>query len=208
MTSLVLKDILNLQSYLRTIFVFVIFYTVLSFTMADVSLVAGMLIILFAMIPISSFSYDQQAKWDVFSQTLPVTRKQIVQGKYIVALLFIVLGFVLSFVITVIATVLKGETLDLMELLIGNGMIALTGLILLAIMIPLIYKFGVEKSRMMLMTIALVPTLGVMLLANLGFTIPSDFNWELVGYIIPAVAAIGFVISFMISTRIYSAKDF
>ncbi len=208
MTSLVLKDLLNLQSYLRTIFVFVIFYTVLSFTMADVSLVAGMLIILFAMIPISSFSYDQQAKWDVFSQTLPVTRKQIVQGKYIVALLFIVLGFVLSFVITVIATVLKGETLDLMELLIGNGMIALTGLILLAIMIPLIYKFGVEKSRMMLMTIALVPTLGVMLLANLGFTIPSDFNWELVGYIIPAVAAIGFVISFMISTRIYSAKDF
>ena len=181
---------------------------VLSFKMADVSLVAGMLIILFAMIPISSFSYDQQAKWDVFSQTLPVTRKQIVQGKYIVALLFIVLGFVLSFVITVIATVLKGETLDLMELLIGNGMIALTGLILLAIMIPLIYKFGVEKSRMMLMTIALVPTLGVMLLSNLGFTIPSDFNWELVGYIIPAVAAIGFVISFMISTRIYSAKDF
>lgn len=208
MTSLVLKDLLNLQSYLRTIFVFVIFYTVLSFTMADVSLVAGMLIILFAMIPISSFSYDQQAKWDVFSQTLPVTRKQIVQGKYIVALLFIVLGFVLSFVITVIATVLKNETLDLMELLIGNGMIALTGLILLAIMIPLIYKFGVEKSRMMLMTIALVPTLGVMLLANLGFTIPSDFNWALVGYIIPAVAVIGFVISFMISTRIYSAKDF
>ena len=208
MTSLVLKDLLNLQSYLKTIIVFVVFYTVLSFTMTDVSLVAGMLIILFTMIPISSFSYDQQAKWDVFSQTLPVTRKQIVQGKYIVALLFIVLGFVLSFVITVIATVLKDETLDLMELLIGNGMIALTGLILLAIMIPLIYKFGVEKSRMMLMTIALVPTLGVMLLANLGFTIPSDFNWELVGYIVPAVAAISFVLSFMISIRIYSAKDF
>ena len=208
MISLVLKDLLNLQSYLKTIVVFVAFYTVLSFTMADVSFVAGMLIILFAMIPISSFSYDQQAKWDVFGQTLPVTRKQIVLGKYIVALIFIVLGFALSFVITFIATFFKNDTIDLMELFIGNGMIALTGLILLAIMLPLIYKFGVEKSRIMLMTIALVPTFGVIILANLGFTIPSDFNWQLVGYSVPALAVIGFVLSFTISTKIYCAKDF
>ncbi|WP_341320411.1 ABC-2 transporter permease [Solibacillus sp. FSL H8-0523] len=208
MISLVLKDLLNLQSYLKTIVVFVAFYTVLSFTMADVSFVAGMLIILFAMIPISSFSYDQQAKWDVFGQTLPVTRKQIVLGKYIVALIFIVLGFALSFVITFIATFFKNDTIDLMELFIGNGMIALTGLILLAIMLPLIYKFGVEKSRIMLMTIALVPTFGVIILANLGFTIPRDFNWQLVGYSVPALAAIGFVLSFTISTKIYCAKDF
>lgn len=208
MISLVLKDLLNLQSYLKTIVVFVAFYAVLSFNMTDVSFAAGMLIVLFAMIPIASFSYDQQAKWDVFSQTLPVTRKQIVLGKYIVALFCIVLGFVLSFLITVLVTVLKDETLDLMELLIGNGMIALTGLTLLALIIPLIYKFGVEKSRIMLMTIALVPTLGVMLMANVGFTIPSDFNWALVGYSVPAVAAFGFVISFIISNKIYSAKDF
>ena len=208
MISLVLKDLLNLQSYLKTIVVFVAFYTVLSFTMADVSFVAGMLIILFAMIPISSFSYDHQAKWDVFGQTLPVTRKQIVLGKYIVALIFIVLGFALSFVITFIATFFKNDTIDLMELFIGNGMIALTGLILLAIMLPLIYKFGVEKSRIMLMTIALVPTFGVIILANLGFTIPRDFNWQLVGYSVPALAAIGFVLSFTISTKIYCAKDF
>lgn len=208
MTSLVLKDLLNLQSYLKTIVVFVAFYAVLSYTMTDVSFAAGMLIVLFAMIPITSFSYDKQAKWDVFSQTLPVTRKQIVLGKYIVALLFIVLGFVLSFVITVFTTTLKNDPFNLMELLIGNGMIALVGLTLLSIMIPLIYKFGVEKSRIMLMTIALVPTLGVMLLANLGFTIPSDFNWALVGYSVPAVAVIGFVISFIISHKIYRAKDF
>lgn len=208
MMSLVLKDLLNLQGYLKTIFVFVVFYSMLSFTMDDVSFVAGMLIVLFAMIPIASFTYDKQAKWDVFGQTLPVTRKQMVQSKYVVALLFIVIGIVLSCIITGTATFIKESSVEVVELIAANSMVASVGIILLAIMLPLIYKFGVEKSRIMLLAISSIPIIALLLLSKLGFTVPSNIDWQKVAYTIPVVALILFGISFFISNEIYARKDF
>lgn len=208
MMSLVLKDLLNLQGYLKTIFVFVVFYSMLSFTMDDVSFVAGMLIVLFAMIPIASFTYDKQAKWDVFGQTLPVTRKQMVQSKYVVALLFIVIGLVLSFIITGTATFIKESSVEVVELIATNSLVASVGIILLAIMLPLIYKFGVEKSRIMLLAISSIPIIALLLLSKLGFTVPSNIDWQKVAYTIPVVALILFGISFFISNKIYARKDF
>lgn len=206
--SLVLKDLLNLQGYLKTIFVFVVFYSMLSFTMDEVSFVAGMLIVLFAMIPIASFTYDKQAKWDVFGQTLPVTRKQMVQSKYVIALIFIVIGLVLSFIITAIATFIKESSVEVVELIAANSMVASVGIILLAIMLPLIYKFGVEKSRIMLMAISSIPIIALLLLSKLGFTVPSNIDWQKVASIIPVVALLLFGISFFISNKIYARKDF
>ncbi|HEY4624167.1 MAG TPA: ABC-2 transporter permease, partial [Solibacillus sp.] len=208
MMSLVLKDLLNLQSYLKTIIVFVVFYSMLSFTMDEVSFVAGMLIVLFAMIPIASFTYDKQAKWDVFGQTLPVTRKQMVQSKYVIALIFIVIGLVLSFIITAIATFIKESSVEVVELIAANSMVASVGIILLAIMLPLIYKFGVEKSRIMLMAISSIPIIALLLLSKLGFTVPSNIDWQKVASIIPVVALLLFGISFFISNKIYARKDF
>lgn len=208
MMSLVLKDLLNLQSYLKTIIVFVVFYSMLSFTMDEVSFVAGMLIVLFAMIPIASFTYDKQAKWDVFGQTLPVTRKQMVQSKYVIALIFIVIGLVLSFIITAIATFIKESSVEVVELIAANSMVASVGIILLAIMLPLIYKFGVEKSRIMLMAISSIPIIALLLLSKLGFTVPSNIDWQTVASIIPVVALLLFGISFFISNKIYARKDF
>ncbi|MCH7321979.1 ABC-2 transporter permease [Solibacillus sp. MA9] len=208
MMSLVLKDLLNLQSYLKTIIVFVVFYSILSFSMDDVSFVAGMLIILFAMIPISSFTYDQQAKWDVFGHTLPVTRKQMVQSKYVVALLFIVMGLVISLIITVTVTFIKESSVEVVGLFASNSMVASVGLILLAVMLPLIYKFGVEKSRIMLLAISSMPIIALLLLSNLGVTIPSNIDWQKVTYIVPVIALIIFTISYYISHNIYDKKDF
>lgn len=208
MMSLVLKDLLNLQSYLKTIIVFVVFYSMLSFTMDEVSFVAGMLIVLFAMIPIASFTYDKQAKWDVFGQTLPVTRKQMVQSKYVIALIFIVIGLVLSFIITGIATFIKESSVEVVELIAANSMVASVGIILLAIMLPLIYKFGVEKSRIMLLAISSIPIIALLLLSKLGFTVPSNIDWQTVASIIPVVALLLFGISFFISNKIYARKDF
>ncbi|MEK4699564.1 ABC-2 transporter permease [Solibacillus sp. FSL R7-0668] len=208
MMSLVLKDLLNLQSYLKTIIVFVVFYSMLSFTMDEVSFVAGMLIVLFAMIPIASFTYDKQAKWDVFGQTLPVTRKQMVQSKYVIALIFIVIGLVLSFIITAIATFIKESSVEVVELIAANSMVASVGIILLAIMLPLIYKFGVEKSRIMLLAISSIPIIALLLLSKLGFTVPSNIDWQTVASIIPVVALLLFGISFFISNKIYARKDF
>ena len=80
MKSLLLKDLLNLRGYVKIITFFVVFYGLITFTMDDLNFLSGMVIILFMMIPISSFNYDQHSKWDVFSQALPVSRKEIVQS--------------------------------------------------------------------------------------------------------------------------------
>lgn len=78
MKSLLLKDLMAFQSYVKTLVLFVLFFTIITFSMDDASFLSGMIILWMAMLPISSFSYDQHAKWDLFAQTLPITRKQIV----------------------------------------------------------------------------------------------------------------------------------
>lgn len=207
MISLLKKDLLNLQSYLKTIFVFIAFFSIVSFSMDDVGFLSGMLIMVFTMIPIASFTYDKQSKWDIFAQTLPVTRQEMVLSKYLLAILFIVIGFVISFTMTAIISLMKESMIEVEMLILSNGLISAIAMILLSIMLPLVYKFGVEKSRIILITICLIPTVLVMLLSNLGIRLPSNFNWELLSYSAPLIALALMVISSIISYKIFCRED-
>ena len=59
------------------------------------------------MMSIYSFSYDSLAKWDRFGLSLPVTRKEVVASKYILSLLFCLIGTALSFLLSSIVLYFK-----------------------------------------------------------------------------------------------------
>ena len=123
MKSLLLKDLLNLRGYVKIITFFVVFYGLITFTMDDLNFLSGMVIILFMMIPISSFNYDQHSKWDVFSQALPVSRKEIVQSKYVLGCLFLIIGFTVSFLMSAIVSIIKYSSVEWKDMFVTNAMI-------------------------------------------------------------------------------------
>lgn len=210
MNSLLLKDILSLRGYLKTLVIIIGFFTIMSFSYEDPSFLSGMIILLMSMLPVTTFSYDQLAKWDVFSQTLPVSRKQVVMSKYMLGIIAIFTGLVLSILLNVFVTQAKSLELDILYLFQANLMIALVALLFLSILIPLIYNFGVEKSRMLIILVLAIPSLIVIGLSKFGVALPD------IDKITPAMLlGVGFLcviiamlISYFISVRIYTKKEF
>lgn len=208
MKSLILKDLLAFQSYVKTLVLFVLFFTIISFSMDDASFLSGMIIIWIAMLPISSFSYDQHAKWDLFAQTLPVTRKQIVQAKYVLGLLFVSFATVLAIILNIVVSSIKSLSIEWNVLIESNLMIGIVAIVFLSILFPLIYKFGVEKSRMLIIVVVAIPSIIFIYFSNNNFHLLNNVTSQtlLAGGVVTAIIVM--IISYIISLKLYTAKDF
>ena len=210
MNSLILKDFISLKNYSKSLAIIIGFFTIITFTNDEPSFLSGMIILIMSMLPITSFSYDQHAKWDLFSQTLPVSRKQLVMSKYVLGIISIVAGAILAILLNVAVLLVKSLEVDIWYLILANTLIALVALLYLSILIPLVYKFGVEKSRLLTIVVLAIPSVLAILLSKAGVSIP------VLDEITPAiVVAIGLVfvicamlISYVISVRIYMNKEF
>ncbi|WP_042347291.1 ABC-2 transporter permease [Bacillus massiliigorillae] len=208
MKSLLLKDMLNLRKYFRTLALFIILYSFISFSMDDLNLLSGMITMFFAMIPITSFSYDQHSNWDLFALSLPISRKDIVFSKYLLSIGFIGTGAILSLLIGYIITMFKDSaTFDVKTQLIVAYSLFAIGIVFISVLLPLIYKFGIEKSRIMMLVVFLVPTLIIILLAKSGIPMPTDADLLILLKISPILIGMILFVSFYISYKLFMGKD-
>lgn len=209
MKSLVLKDLIMLKNYARTLLIMIIFFAIVTFTNDDVSFLSGMIVLILAMLPVTSFSYDQNSKWDLFSQTLPVSRKQLVYSKYILGLIAIAAGTVLSLLLNIAILSVKNLAFHTSELVGANIMIACVSILYLSLIIPLVYQFGVEKSRLISIAVLAVPSLVFIGLAQIGvsFSFLDAMSLGALVGISSLITACVLIISVRISVHIYSRKD-
>lgn len=210
MKGLLLKDFINLKGYFKNLFIAFAIVCAYAFMSDSPSSMAGIIIILATMLVISSFSYDQYAKWENYALTMPLTKKALVQGKYIFSLLLAVLGAVISFSIIAVVMLLK-QQVELLELASSIGVITLLSLILISILLPIIYKVGVEKSRLMMALIFLVMFLivtgGIYLAQQAGITMPSEQVMQIVSCLSPILVLLLMYFSYRLSCHIYSKRD-
>ena len=131
-------------------------------------------------------------------------------SKYVLGIISIVAGVILAFLLNVAVLLVKSLEVDIWYLISANSLIALVALLYLSILIPLVYKFGVEQSRLLTIVVLAIPSLLAIALSKAGVSIP------VLDEITPAIfVAIGLVfvvcvmfISYVISVRIYLKKDF
>lgn len=210
MKSLVLKDLIMLKNYARTLLIMIIFFAIVTFTNDDVSFLSGMIILILAMVPITSFSYDQNSKWDLFSQTLPVSRKQLVCSKYILGLIAIGSGTLLALLLNITMLSFKKLAINTSELVGVNMMIACVSILYLSIIIPLVYQFGVERSRLISIAVLAVPSLLFVGLTEIGvsFSFLDAMSLGVLVGISSLITVCVLFISVSVSVHIYSRKDF
>ncbi len=206
MKGLIIKDILNLKNYGRSILVIIAFYGIFAYTINDAGFLGGMIVLLMTMMSISSFSYDDLAKWDKYALSLPISRKDMVMSKYLLSIIFIVLGAALSFVIVFAMSNIK-NSVNLWELLLQTYSVSAVAIIFISVLMPLLYKFGVEKSRIMIMAVFAIPTLLVVLLSKLGIAKPSEDQLMFLLKMSPIIVIAVMMVSVFISYNIYKKKD-
>ena len=148
MKGLLLKDAYQMWSYTRwIILVSVAMMLMGTFFMKEGSnffmLYGGLLL---GILPMTLLAYDQNGRFSAYSAALPVTKGQIVGGKYLIGLCGMALAELLSMAALAAAQLLWGTvTVQLtVATLLQVAMLTLLGNIIL---LPLTYRFGYEKAK-------------------------------------------------------------
>ncbi|MBC3886989.1 ABC-2 transporter permease [Acetobacterium paludosum] len=211
MKGLILKDFINLGRSFKSVGVALVALAIIFIPMGNESFISGMIVLMFAMMVITTMSYDDTAKWDTYALTMPITRKEVVRSKYLLLLMLDLTGVVLALALAFVGSFLKGTGITV-ETLLGILIILMIAVIFGSALIPLIYKFGPEKARLMIVLCAAIPTAVLLIVAKLNVPFPAIGNEETVfGIIMIAMALISLVIffaSYFISVKIYQKKEF
>ena len=158
------------------------------------------------MLIVNAFAYDELSKWDTYALSLPVTKKQIVLSRYLLGILFDTAGFLISILLALAARKLDSE-LSLIIYCFFAG-----SLFIMALMMPLLYKFGTQKARIWLIVLFLAPTAGAALLKNLGINFSalssiSNATAELLTIIFLPAALLLYIGSYFLSCWIFQNKE-
>lgn len=216
MSGLILKDFLVMRKSLKVYGIMLVIYLALvALGMLSVTFFITVFNILIMMLPMSTFSWDELARWDRYAMTLPLGRRRVVGARYLFALLLTLCAGTISLFLCAVASILNGE-----ELMLGITIeiTALTaGLLMLDLMLPILYRLGPERGRPWLFVIIFLPVLAIAGAARFGVIDSMDFRWindlpapAFIGLVVlvPVLAIAGFGASYLISCRIAEKKEF
>ncbi|MFZ3152138.1 MAG: ABC-2 transporter permease [Anaerolineaceae bacterium] len=206
MKGLILKDIFNLKVQGHFYLFFILIFTVVSFISEDVNTLGGVIALICAMVPITALGLDEKNNWDKYALTLPVVRKDLVLSKYYLGILCAVIGSVVSFILTGLFSDFSLTTLY------TTLIFFVISLFYLSLMLPLMFKFGVEKGRISMLMVAFLPALAISFLAN---RFPGMFSTgqqasmlQFLPIAVTGLILISLFVSITISIRIYNKKEF
>ncbi|NCB62629.1 MAG: ABC-2 transporter permease [Clostridia bacterium] len=208
MSGMLLKDWYLMKSAGKsTLSVIAVFVILVLTGVYDITFFNVMFVMLLTMMPVTAFAYDEQAGWDKYAAATPAGRVGVVRGKYIFSLLLWLVSLVLTLGFTVIAHVLHPEKSVLAESVISGAVVVSVGLVMVDILLPLIFKFGSQKSRVMLILVV-----GVLVGVGVGASVMMERGGigmpvQLAGMLLPVVALGGFLISYFTSLSIYQKKE-
>ena len=163
-------------------------------------IVTAFAVMLETVLVINTMAYDESAKWDGYARTLPVGPGGVVGAKYLFVLLFSAAMAALA--VLAEAALLRGRITgeDAAGAAAGAG---LSPLVLCSVLLPFVYRFGLQKARFVMAAIFLIPWALTSLLKNFSSGVP----WETVVRFLPLAAALLFAGSYFLSRRLYSRRD-
>lgn len=205
MRALLIKDLYSLKATMKMLLAFLVLMAIVTFMNKDPSFMGSYIVILSAMLPITCIGLDERAKWDRYALTMPISRRDMVLSKYLLGLLLVVGATALTLGIIALTGTWAGRE-SILQALIFPVM----GMVLIAVILPLSLRFGVEKGRIMLIALVAVLVGGVMAFsqtasfAALERALESAFS--VVGLGLGSLAF--YALSAAIALTIYRKKEF
>lgn len=209
MKGLLLKDFYMSWKYCRSyLFIAVIFFAA-AFVDGQKMFYIMYPAVLSGMVCVSLISYDEKSKWNLYAETLPVSRADSVSAKYIITAIFVSIIMLLAFAVQILSSLATVNfvfsKLNMSEILAVISSVSVVALAGPAILLPLIFKFGIEKGR-----IAYYIVLGVACAAAFMFPAKDNFTFLLPyvsSFTIFLAALAVFLLSWFISIKLYEGRS-
>ncbi len=148
MKGLLIKDFKVLGKQKKFLIIVLLLSVFLAFGSDDVGFAGNYVMLIFSTLTLTTINYDEMNGGMLFLFSLPANRKIYVKEKYTFAFLNLLIPAVLAMGIGYVEAVVKKVTFSFSDTLSGvMGMLLVVSL-MLALAIPLQFKFGAEKGRM------------------------------------------------------------
>lgn len=162
------------------------------------------------MMTATTFTFDDNCHWEKYAMILPISKKTYVLEKYVLHIIFSLLGIAVSTVVSVVANRVRGVAFEdpvWLVGLVGFGVSMAVGCVFL----PLLLKYGSEKARIILLGTVIFPVILFFLLEYLmdqtgiisANQIETFLKWSL-----PPGFVVLLIISVLISLKIFEKKEF
>ena len=139
MKALILKDTYVIWRQMKYFLVMILLFSALPSGFNN-----AFAVVYAAMLPYTALAYDERSKWEQMAAVMPYSTRDIVLGKYVFGWLCIAAAAVLSLLLQAVLSLVSSRSFSPAMMVMS----ALGGLCILAISLPVMFRFGVEKGRM------------------------------------------------------------
>ncbi len=216
--GLLIKEFKLMKSQLRFFLIIMLIWGILMATGIGGSFLVGYTAMLFSFLTFSTFSYDEFENGVAYLFTLPVLRKDYISEKYLFGVLTSTLPAILVSMVLWIVQSVQGNAERPSTYLLSVVISLPMAYLLLALEIPLMVRFGQEKSRLISVFLLGCMAAGYGIIQSL-YGLAGIDSTEAVNSITGlgtgvfavlavAVAAVLLLISYRISCRFMEKKEF
>lgn len=167
MSGLLLKDFYTIGHNAKQMILILPIWAVCFLPGRDGSTYIIMCASLCGMMTATTFTFDDKCHWEKYAMILPISKKAYVLEKYVLHMIFSLLGVAAGTTVTVVADWFQGMRFKgpLWQVgLFGFGISMAVGCLFL----PLLLKYGSEKARIILLGAVFIPIILIVALVYLA----------------------------------------
>lgn len=169
MKSLLLKDLYNISYNVKYTLVVLIFLGLVFVPTSGPIPYMAMCAVFCSLMIFTTFTLDNACGWTSYALVLPVSRSRLVLAKYAALAVFCTVGILFGLAASSLGSYLIfGGVPGPVEMLVG-GMLPgwAMAFAMGSTIIPLVYRFGTEKARILFYAVCIIPVLAALIVAVL-----------------------------------------
>lgn len=200
MKALLVKDLLTLKGQAKSLLLVLAVWFIISFINGSGLFFTALSVIYGMLLPLTTLSIDEKSRVERYMMSMPVTRAELALSRYALG----ILGLLALGVLSIGASLVIGDSLE--EALGASAACFCLAVLLLGVTLPLVYKFGTDKARVVCIAVYMVTFLAVSFIAA-RFGIELD---DLSGafFLLPFLSLAVLALSAAVSLGIYKKREF
>ena len=204
MIGLLRKDLYMAWAYCKTFLLILAVFIAVGLAGEENSFFILYPMIIGMMLPVSLISYDERFKWHLACDAMPVSRAKVVSSKYILTLLTVLLVFAFTMLAQWFRLARTGNVDQLREL---PGLLLPMGLVGPAILMPVIFRLGVEKGRLFYFVLVGVVCAAAVIFGSGQNPVNPAAEIKLPGALTILVSLAIFLLSWPLSIALYQKRE-
>ncbi|MEO8094055.1 MAG: ABC-2 transporter permease [Pseudolysinimonas sp.] len=172
----------------------------------------GTAAIVMSLLAVNSFAADERAHLDTLYATLPITRRNVVVGRYLALVVMYLVVALLASIAAIIITLVGGDSVNFVVLAAVNVAAFLVFAVSVAVQLPFFFSVGSTRARPMIFIPAVVFGGGAVLATQTGLFSRTDLmvvvskNLGAMLGAVPVIALAALIASIAISAARYDRR--